>query len=382
MKGLLAAVLLILCGQVSFCQPGTINIVFTSDAHFGMKRVNFRRDTAVPGYKVNAAMIRQMNTLPGMELPKDSGVDAGKKIAAIDYVLQGGDIANRQEAPVQNAAVSWSQFEDDYMHQLNLKVHNGQPAKLLIVPGNHDVSNAIGYPRPLRPLTDPTSFVNIYNLMLKPSKPLTNEDFDYAKDKVNYSREIGGVHFVFITMWPDSAERIWIQKNLASVSRHTPVVIVTHDQPESESKHFTNPVPPHNMTPTNKFENLLAEYYKEGTMAAGDDGATAVEQRGWVKFLKTHPNIKAYFHGNSNWNEFYTYKGPGKDVSLNTFRVDSPMKGKYSAKDETKLSFQLISLDPASQMLTVRECLWNTSPGDPNQKIVFGETKTVSLKVN
>ena len=101
-----------------------------------------------------------------------------------------------------------------------------------------------------------------------------------------------------------------------------------------------------------------------------------------MKFLKAHPNIKAYFHGNSNWNEFYTYTGPDNDIALKTFRVDSPMKGEYSAKDEKLVSFQLISLDPATQQLTVRECLWNTKPLDPDNKVVFGKSATVSLKVN
>ncbi len=126
------------------------------------------------------------------------------------------------------------------------------------------------------------------------------------------------------------------------------------------------------MTKENKFENLTTEYYKEGYKAAGDDGSTDVEQRGWVKFLKAHPNIKAYFHGNSNWNEFYVYKGPDNDVSLPVFRVDSPMKGKYSSKDETKLSFQLISIDSKALKMTVRECLWDTNPTDLKaKKVVF-----------
>lgn len=379
-KSILFLVFLAVTGpKIAFCQD--INIIFTSDAHFGITRAQFRGDTAVAGVKVNAAMIGQMNTLPGMELPKDNGVGSGKKIGAIDYLVQGGDIANRQEIPIQSAAKSWAQFDADYFHLLHLKGYDGQPTRLFIVPGNHDISNAIGYAKPMEPLTDPTSMVNIYNKMLKPAKPLTNETFDYAKDKVNYSRNIGGIHMVFITLWPDSAERIWIKKDLEKVSKNTPVIIFTHDQPECESKHFTNPLPPHDMTPLNKFENLTAEYYKEGAIASKDDGATAIEQRGWVNFLKEHPNIKAYFHGNSNWSEFYVYHGPDKDVNLNTFRVDSPMKGKYSAKDETKLSFQLISLDPAKQTLTVRECLWNTKPTDPHQKVIFGESKTVSLKV-
>jgi hypothetical protein len=136
------------------------------------------------------------------------------------------------------------------------------------------------------------------------------------------------------------------------------------------------------MTKENKFENLTAEYYKEGNAAANDDGSTDIEQRGWVKFLKAHANIKAYFHGNSNWNEFYVYKGPDNDIALPVFRVDSPMKGKYSAKDETKLSFQLITIDPSTFNMTVRECLWNTNPSNPLVKVAFGDSKTVSLKVN
>jgi hypothetical protein len=217
--------------------------------------------------------------------------------------------------------------------------------------------------------------------MLKPNVPLNNGTYDYKTDKINYSRNIKGIHFMFITLWPDSAERIWMQKDLDTVAASTPVILFTHDQPTCEAKHFTNPLPPHNMTAENKFENLVEEHYKEGIKATKDDGSTAIEQRGWVKFLKTHPNIKAYFHGNSNWNEFYTYKGPDNDVDLKVFRVDSPMKGNVSAKDETKLSFQLISIDPATQTLTARECLWNTEPLNKDQKVVFGDSATISLKV-
>jgi len=352
-----------------------INMVYTSDAHYGITRPKFRGDTNVPGYRVNAAMIKQMNTVPTLTLPN------GQTVGAIDYVIQSGDIANRMEIPIQSAATSWSQFEKDYMHDLKLTGRNGKPAQLLVVPGNHDISNAIGHSKAMNPKTDPTSMVQIYNMMMKPAQPKTNADYNYATDKINYSLNIQGIHFIFITLWPDSAERIWMQKDLENVAKTTPVIIFCHDQPTCEAKHFTNPVPPYNMTATNKFENLTAEHYKEGNVAAKDDGGTDIEQRGWVKFLKQHSNIKAYFHGNSNYNEFYVYKGPDNDVALNTFRVDSPMKGNVSAKDETKLSFQLISLDSQKQLLTVRECLWDTEPSNPNAKIVFGSSKTVSLKV-
>ena len=359
-----------------------VNMVFSSDAHYGITRPKFRGDSNVAGHTVNTALVSEINTLPGLTLPNDGGIDAGKPINAIDYLIETGDIANRMEIPIQSAAESWAQFEVDYMQSLKLKGHDGKPAQLLLAPGNHDISNAIGYYKAMKPLTDPTSFVKIYNLEMRPKKPLTNAAFNYADDKINYSRDIKGVHFIFITLWPDSAERIWMEKDLMSVAKSTPVIIFTHDQPTCEAKHFTNPLPPYNMTKENKFENLTAEHYKEGAGASKDDGATDIEQRGFVKFLKAHPNIKAYFHGNSNWNEFYDYKGPDNDVNLSVFRVDSPMKGKYSSKDEKLLSFQLISLNAATQSLTVRECLWNTDPANKNQKVVFGKSATISLKVN
>lgn len=359
-----------------------INMVFSSDAHYGLSRIKFRGDSNVSSHVVNAAMIRQMNSIPGLTLPLDGGINSGEKAGNVNYVIQTGDIANRMEVPIQSAAASWSQFEADYMHSITLKGNDGGKAKLLLAPGNHDISNAIGFPKPLKPVTDPTAMVKIYNLMLKPAKPLTNADYDYHTEKVNYSFDLKGIHMMFITLWADSAERIWMEKDLAKVAKSTPVIIFTHDQPECESKHFTNPLPPYNMTEANKFQNLTEEHYKEGNVAAADDGATQIEQRGFVKFLKRHPNIKAYFHGNSNWNEFYTYHGPDNDVNLSTFRVDSPIKGKYSAKDETLLSFQLISVDPVSQKLTVRECLWNTQPLQKDQKVVFGKSTTISLSVN
>jgi hypothetical protein len=368
----------------AFCQQSKGNIihfVFTSDAHYGITRKKFRGDTAVEAHVVNAAMIKQINTVSTLTLPADAGVDAGQTVGSVDYLVQTGDIANRMEVPIQSAAASWAQFTQDYMNSVTLKGRNGQPAKLLLAPGNHDISNAVGFYKNMQPKTDPTSMVQIYNLMLHPATPKTNADYNYATDKINYSLNIGGIHVMFITLWPDSAERIWMQHDLDTVAAKTPVIVFTHDQPTCEAKHFTNPVPPYDINKDSKFENLVVERYKDGAIAQGDAASTDIEQRGWVKFLKAHPNIKAYFHGNSNWNEFYIYKGPDNDVALNTFRVDSPMKGKYSAKDETKLSFQLISLDPSTQQLTVRECLWDTDPANPATKIVFGEEKTVELRV-
>ncbi|MDB5142479.1 MAG: hypothetical protein JWQ66_1192, partial [Mucilaginibacter sp.] len=270
--GVLILVLLIaLCPHRGYSQDKkspVINMIFTSDAHYGISRAKFRGDTNVISYKVNAAMISQINTVPRLTLPADGGVNAGKMAGAVDYIVEGGDITNRMEIPIQSAATSWGQFESVYMHQISLNGHDGQPAKLLMVAGNHDISNAIGYAKPMRPLTDPTTMVKIYNMMLKPQMPLTNESYNYATEKINYSHNIKGIHMVFITLWPDSAERIWMQRDLDTVSKSTPVIIFTHDQPTCEAKHFTNPLPPYNMTAQNKFENLTEEHYKEGRIAA------------------------------------------------------------------------------------------------------------------
>src|ERR1700756_1133416 len=93
-----------------------INIVFTSDAHYGITREKFRGDTGVTGHIVNAAMIKQINTLPGLTLPEDDGISAGEKVSAIDYFIETGDISNRMEYPIQTAATSWAQFTQDYFN--------------------------------------------------------------------------------------------------------------------------------------------------------------------------------------------------------------------------------------------------------------------------
>ncbi len=356
-----------------------IQFIFTSDAHYGITRKTFRNDTAVSGHVVNAAMIKEMNKLPQIKLPNDGGVDAGNLTGPVDYLIEGGDIANRMEKHDQSDAESWKQFSADYINALTLRGSDFKRTKLLLIPGNHDITNAIGFYKPMKPTTDPTSMVAIYNLMMKPSKMLTTKNYDYSKDKINYSKNIDGIHFMFITLWPDSSERIWMEKDLHSVSSKMPVILFTHDQPESEAKHFTNPAKGRGINAKDRFEDLLDEVYKDSTAAPKDGGTTVIEQRGWVAFLKKHPNIRAYFHGNDNFNQFYNYTGPDNDVSLPVFRVDSPMKGNYSSKDETKLSFQLVTINTKTLTMTVRECLWNVDPSHPGKSIKWGESRTIHL---
>ena len=177
------------------------------------------------------------------------------------------------------------------------------------MPGNHDVTNAVGFYKKMTPLIDKTAMVEIYNRMMRPA-PLdrkTTATYDYARDRILTSRDIGGVHLIFVTVWPDSFARRWMERDLANVPASTPVFLFAHDQPDAEAKHFINPNRGHDINAIDKFENLLSDRFADGTTV---DGESLIEQRALVAFLKQHPNITAYFHGNSNWNEFYDWTGP------------------------------------------------------------------------
>src|SRR5205823_5541426 len=109
---------------------------------------------------------------------------------------------NRQEAagphPIQSAAASWRQFAADYLNGLTVADGAGRRAPLCLVPGNHEASNAVGFHKSMSPRIDRTPMVEIFNRMLRPERPRTAGTFDYARDRVRYSRDAGGVHFVFL----------------------------------------------------------------------------------------------------------------------------------------------------------------------------------------
>ncbi len=309
--------------------PGTVQFAFTSDAHYGLTRPTFRGRANVSAHDVNAALVAAMNALPSTTFPDDEGVGAGAEVGAIDFVAEGGDVANREEivdgVAIQPASVSWRQFVADYVDGLSLTGRSGQRTPLFVVPGNHDASDAIGFWKPMTPRTDASAMVGIFNLMMRPAVARTAATYRYDADRVLTSRDIGGIHFVFLQVWPDSRARRWMESDLARVDPDTPVVIVTHDQPDVEAKHLLNPNGVHDLNDHDRFENLLADVFADGPTI---DGATIVEQRALEQFLAAHPNVAAYFHGNSNWNEFYEWTGPSHAVRLHTFRVDSPMKGR------------------------------------------------------
>lgn len=363
-----------------------VTFVFTSDVHFGLARGRFRGASYVPSRVVNAAEVQKINLLTGTRFPKDGGLRSGEPIGAVDFMVITGDIANRQElypVHIQPAAASWAEFEQTYIDGLRLRNGAGEPSPLFLVPGNHDVSNAIGAITRLVPARDATSMVQIYNRMMHPATPLTVATFQYPRDMVIYSRELGGVHGIFLTLWPDSPARAWIDRDLATVPATEPVFIFCHDLPAVDPKHLRNPNGDHGLHADDGFENLLTDMYADGgkaTHGITPNGDTIVEQRAFAAFLRRHRNIVCYFHGHENFNEVYTWKGPEGDLRLRVFRVGSPIKG-TTAKEEAKLSFQVVTYNAAEHRLTDRECLWNArgAKDGPTAPVAWGEIKTVDF---
>lgn len=337
---------IVLSGACATAQD--IHLVFISDLHYGITRPRFRGEDSVDAKIVNRAMAAMIDTLDRLYFPVDKGVCAGKRIDSIAGIVITGDIANRQQLPVQPAAVSWQQFVEDYQQRLNYTLYP--------LPGNHDVSNAIGYPKKMEPAHDAGSIAGIYNIAMQ--KTISANDYDYGTQKINYSRDIAGVHLMFVNIWPDSANRVWMEQDLAHVSSQKPVLIFTHDPPEGDYKHFLNPNGNHDINANDNYENLLCEMHKEP-----EKKGTALEQRGFDDFLSEHPNIRAYFHGHENFCQMYDYKGVEGNLLLSVFRADSPMKGEASRLDEHELSLQVISYDMRLRQLTVRELLWNVANG-------------------
>jgi hypothetical protein len=354
-------------------RPPVFHLIFCSDVHYGLVKKNFRGRSNVTSEEVNRAMITAMETLPGLRLPADTGAGAGQLVSGIEAVAITGDICNRQEKGIQSATVSWQQFYQAYVQGLHLKRQDGQPAELCVIPGNHDISNAIGYTKPLKPATDKASLVGMYNLEMQPAVPKTARTFNPLVDKIHYARDIGGVHLLFVDAWPDSSERAWMARDLQQVPSTTPVLLFVHAMPDVESRFFTNPARKHKLSAKAGFQNLVNEVFKDGPTIRD---SALIEQAALAAFLQQHPNIKAYFHGHVNYTEYYHWNGPKSTLRLPCFRVDSPMKGQYSSHKEDLLSFQLISIDNTTGRMTVRECLWNADPG----KITWGAATTLSLR--
>lgn len=349
----------------------TLQFVYVSDLHYGLNRT-FRGRELTPAYMVNRAMIDEINRLPGIDFPSDGGVKAGKAVGATDYLIITGDITNRAQKNIQSAAASWRQFEKDWTGgRLTLKNEAGQPAPLLIAIGNHEASNAVGHYKVA--VKDNTPCVAIYNMMMRPGRPLTRRTFDYDRDKINFSLTAKGVHLAFLQLWADSVERRWLDDDLRKTGP-LPTLVFAHDQPEAVARHFINPNGRHDINATDRFENILTDTCS----VKGFKERPEREYQQLTAFLEAHPAVKAWFHGHENYTQFYRWKGTDGRLNLPVFRVDSPMKGEVSSHDDTRLAFLVVTINTATMQLTAREYLWNA--GDRPASGRWGESCTISLR--
>lgn len=217
-KGLMGAVvaLLLLMSLLVPARAELVQFVYTSDQHYGITRKAFRGLDKVSSREVNAAMVQAINTLPGITLPEDGGVRAGQPVQWADAVISTGDIANRMEGTderlIPSATECWALFEKQYINGVSLKDRAGKAAEVLAIPGNHDVTNAVGFYKAMAPAKDNGSLLAMYNRANNTS--LAPEAFDAKRDKVFLNREYGGVRLLFVQMWPDSAARAWLDAQL------------------------------------------------------------------------------------------------------------------------------------------------------------------------
>lgn len=330
-----------------------IHFVLVSDLHYGLARTRFRGDSAVSAAKVNAALAAAVRALPGTRLPDDTGVHAGQPIDELGFVAVTGDIANRAEPGVQSAAASWQEFLDTFVAPLN--AGRAAPLPMIVATGNHDASNAIGYVPALTPRIDTAAMAGLLRL-IDPVQYAQRPPFDYTRDRIHYVRRLDGVALMVLHIWPDSAERAWMEQELSSIPDSVPVLLFAHDPPMVDISHFTAPGggPPG----TGGFQALLTEQWQGAPLpGARFEGSPTLE--GFRALVRRHRNVRAYFHGHQNWTEFHALREADGTALLPAFRVDSPLKGRDSATDDTKLSFLVVTLDAARQRLTVREYRWD-----------------------
>ena len=209
--------------------------MFTSDAHYGLTRGIFRHA---------CRRARRQRGDGGGDHPLGPLTSWSK--AAIWPIARKRRIG-RHSARRSNL----SQFSIDYIDGLTVKNSAGQ-APLYIVPGNHEVSMPSGS-TPMRPLIDKTARLGSYNRMMAPSGRGRPRPTTTRQTACSSPRDYGGIHFMLVTIRPDSIVRLdgpdppcW---------RRRPLCVQSH-QPEAQAK-TTNPNGAR-YNAVDRFENLLA----------------------------------------------------------------------------------------------------------------------------
>ena len=140
---------------------------------------------------------REDQLAEGREFSTDGGLRAGQPVGSVDFLVDGGDITNRAEgegpSAIQSAAEIVGAIPDRSAIEGPDADRTGVAGEGLRypLPGNHDVSNAIGYPRVMTPATDKAAMVEIYNSMMWPATPKTPATYSYPHGSCLTSRMSG-----------------------------------------------------------------------------------------------------------------------------------------------------------------------------------------------
>jgi hypothetical protein len=354
---------MVLISLTSLCltsKAQQINFVFFSDPHYGTHRMFRGVDT--PADQVLEVMQKSVKALPAATLPDDGGVGSGQKIEKLDFIVCGGDIGNRMHGDIQSAAASWAQFERTWI--------NDSLPPVYLIPGNHDISNAIGYPTTQSFTTDPTCVVEIYNRMMHPAEPRTTHNFVQRLDKSVYAFAQSGIAFLFGGAWIDSESRRQLELT-GLVNDSTPAILFTHFPAAPEAFRFTNPHPGHDINAEARYQNVIEDIPDVDLSTDAPVGL----YREAARFLGRNPQIAAWLHGHSHCNFFYEWTGPDEDISIKAFQTDSPTLGALSSKDELIVSYLVVSIDPEQSRMTVRQYFWH--PDKPDK---WGISESVALR--
>lgn len=335
---------------------GPLTFAVVADLHFGLARARFQGDTAVAAARVNAALARSLRAVRTIRFPADGGVAAGQPVGVLAAVAVAGDIANRAEGGVQPGATSWEEFLNVFVAPLERAVPR---IPVYVAAGNHDASNAVGFTPTLMPPTD-TAPMSGLRVRMPGVRRDTLRPFDYRRDRIHFVVDLGGVQLMVLHIWPDSEERRWMEQELAMIPDSVPVLLLTHDPPVPDVKHF---LPREGETGNEGFQSLLAERWAPLAERRGLPGMDGPEASGtyaaFLALLARHRNVRAYFHGHVNYTEFYDIRDDDRQVSVPAFRVDSPLKGRDSANDDARLSYLIVSVATDRQTMTVREYRWS-----------------------
>ena len=281
------------------------HFVFTADQHYGMSRPAFRGCTDVSADTVNAAMVEAINSLVDAVFPLDGGVMAGKAVGGAEYVISAGDIASKLTGagtgPALTASQCWELFKRQYCGGVALKNSGGRKAEILAIPGNHEISTALGRYPPAFPLPDAGAMVGMFNRAHNAS--LRPEEYDFAAHKVTMARDLAGVRLLLVQLWPDEEARAYIAREIAASPADTPIILVCHFPPGVSAVYRESPERKFGAVPENTCGTVPAD-------AAGQARIVELsreERRAFAGFIKQHPSIVAYFHGHHHNNHSWVF---------------------------------------------------------------------------